>query len=336
MLEIDGRNGNIDLVGRIIDIGANENGISRGFQNRTSDPSLSTGNIRSLGGVNTYTAPQFRLRHSGGANGTTTTVFLGVDAGSFDIIASIVGLQNDATPTASNGKNIFKTGDGLLRYSGTTANQLTGTTAVMAGTLELNKTPDVADGGTAVGGTLQIGDNVTTAMVKLSQSEQLAMGQAINVSSTGTLDFANATDNTSTTATLTIGATTSGKVLTSPTGNWVHRGDVTVTPRPGINTAVSSSISGNVQLTTGAAAARVYTVNDSPADVELIVTANITDIPAFAGGISKAGAGRMSLAPTTASTYTGAVAVTAGVLRITGDTAPGSTAAELRSATVPC
>ena len=331
VLELDGTtpNGNIILTGRVLDIAGADNGTARGFLNRTSTAAVFTGIFRSLGGNNQVIAPaaipQVRLRHQND-NGNDTNMFWSVDAGSLDINAAIVGLENDATPTADTGRSILKTGGGTLRYSGSGQNNIVGTTAIFNGTLELNKTPDVLEAGLAIAGPLQVGDNVTPGTVVWLNNEQIVLNVAISVASNGALNLNNFADNTSVTTTLTVGETTSSQVLTGATGNWVHRGDVAVVLRPGVTAAAPPAlISGHVQLTTTAAASRTYTVNDGPGAVELLVNANFTE-GATVGGLIKAGAGRLAMTSPDASTFTGNVAVNAGVLQIHGDNDLGTNA----------
>lgn len=99
-------------------------------------------------------------------------------------------------------------------------------------------------------------------------------------------------------------------------------GDSTVTPRPGIQTAVPAQIIGTGKvalLAVGAlAGTRTFTVNDGSGLVELSIVPGLIDQPPNAtpvpASLNKAGAGRLNLAG--ASTYTGSVTISAGVLGV--------------------
>lgn len=99
-------------------------------------------------------------------------------------------------------------------------------------------------------------------------------------------------------------------------------GDSTVSPRPGILTAVPAQIigTGNVALLAAGAltGTRTFTVNDGSGLVELSIIPGLIDHPPsatpVAANLNKAGAGRLNLAGD--GTYTGTVTVSAGVLRI--------------------
>jgi autotransporter-associated beta strand protein len=113
---------------------------------------------------------------------------------------------------------------------------------------------------------------------------------------------------------MTLGSTASADII-SGAGTLELLNNITVTPFPGINTSVAATITGNLRITSGAAATRTYTVNDGPAEVELLVSALISDDGVNAGAVTKAGAGRMTFSGN--NTYSGTTTVNAGgVLRI--------------------
>lgn len=327
VLEIDGTtaNGPVNIAQIVLDLAGNENGTSRGFLNRTSTAAVHTGIVRNLGGANTITSPaaaasQIRLRHSGGANGNVTTIFVGVDAGSLNLDGAITGLQNDGVPTAAANKNVYKTGAGTLRYSGTTNNTINGTTTVFAGTLELNK----AGTAIAMSGPLQVGDNVgadnSDQVVYTGTSTDMIGDVAVTVQSTGVLNLGASSDVYAGAGTLNwvIGQNASADVITT-TGNVLSTA-YNVTVLPGVSTALPATASGILNLGSGT---KTFTVNDGPGEVELQINSQVIENVA-ASGVTKAGAGRMFLNPTTASTYTGPVLVSGGVLRIASDSALGT------------
>lgn len=320
-MEIDGTTVPVNLINRNLVLFFPDNSTASGFLNSF------TGTLRNIAGNNSVTGT-IDLRNIA-ANGNNGSVYIGVDSGLLDLNGTIQGSQNVTGATLQNNRNLYKVGGGTLRTSGTTGNTLTLTTFVMAGTLELNKSPGTAGAGIALAGPLVVGDNdgPGTDTVRLLANEQIPLNLAITVNCTGLFDLGNFSNNTSTTATLVVGATSSAQVTTSVLGDWIHRGDVIVNIRPGILTAVPVTISGNLQLTNTAAATRTFTVNDSPGTVELQVTANISDDGTNAGALTKAGAGRMVLRPTVANTYLGVTTVNAGALMIQNINALGSTTA---------
>src|SRR5205823_5646445 len=97
--------------------------------------------------------------------------------------------------------------------------------------------------------------------------------------------------------------------------------DVTVNVSPG-GTPVAASLTGGILLTLGSAAQRTYTVNDSAAIDDLIVSASLGETVGFAGGLIKAGAGRLVLSGT--SDFTGITNINAGELLVTNPSALGS------------
>jgi fibronectin-binding autotransporter adhesin len=318
VLELDGTtaNGPVNLTNFVPELIGVDNGFARGYLNRSSTIDFYTGILRNLGGSNSITSPaaagnQIRLRHAPNNNANLTTLFVGIDAGSLNLNGALTGLQNDAVPTAANNKSVIKTGGGTLRYSGGTGNTITGTTAVFDGVLELNKTAGQA---IANGGALQSGDNVggnNSAEVRYipgSAADQIGSG-AVTINADGLLNLNGygLTDTFNGLLTLITGATMSGDVATGAGTNFDPLGNVTVSVRPGVNTAVPATITGGVSM----AATRTFTVNGSPADVQLSIPAVISG----AGGLTKSSNGRLVLSG--ANTYAGAVTINSpGALRV--------------------
>ena len=147
----------------------------------------------------------------------------------------------------ANNRSLLKVGTGTLRYSGTTANTITGTTAVLAGTLELNKTAGGADGGLAVAGPLVVGDNVSGSTDTLRLARQRADGHQPGDHRAAAPARSICTASPTTPpplATLTSGRPPAASGDQHGAGNWIHRGDVTVILRPGITTAVPAPSAG--------------------------------------------------------------------------------------------
>ena len=237
----------------------------------------------------------------------------------------------------SGGGALIKAGAGELEMGGSAANTYTGGTTIDEGTVRLNKS-----GGTSAASAQALGvnDNVTVGdnvggdnadqLIGISSfnllHDQTSNGQII-VNSTGLINLNGQSENlsavTSPNLTLVVGPTASGDFTTGAAGNTVNlRGDVTVNVLAG-GTPVAATISGNILLSLATAAQRTFTINDSAALDDLIVSANLGETSGFAAGIIKAGNGRMTV--TGNNTYTGVVNVNAGEFNVASATALGST-----------
>ena len=281
----------------------------RGFLNRTSTAAVHTGVLRSLAGCQQHRAPPARS-----ACGTTTTT---PTQGPFS------SASMRAASTSSARSSAWRTTP--RRRSPTTARSRRSGPArcapaarrehdhrhdsVLEGILELNKTT-----GPAVAGTLNIGDNVggdSSAQVRYvsgAGADQIG-AVTVNIGTDGLLNLNNygATDTVGA-VTMIAGDTSSARIATgSATTNLDFTG-LTVTGRPGITTAVAATVTGGLSF----AATRTLTVNDSPGDVELAVSAVIGQ--SATSGLTKAGAGRLVLSGN--NTYDGGTTVSAGALRV--------------------
>jgi autotransporter-associated beta strand protein len=322
VLELDGSAGAVEIAGRVLELVSPDSGTARGFLNRTSTEAVHTGILRNLAGDNSITSNQIRLRNVAD-NANAGTMYLGADAGSLNLIGAIIGLENDATPTVANNRTLYKVGGGTLTLSGTTANTYTGNTAVMAGTLQLNKSGTVA---AVAGGTVYVGDNAGSANSDrlvygaAGGTDQIA-GAAINVTvgTSGQIDFGNTLEDVINTLTLTVGDSFSSSATSDVSGE-IKAGVYAVNVRPGINSAVAAAISGNLDV---GAADKTFTVNDGPGDVELNIPATV--VATGTAGVIKAGAGRLALSGD--NTYNGGTTVSAGALRIEHADALGDTGA---------
>ncbi|WP_425614644.1 autotransporter-associated beta strand repeat-containing protein [Anatilimnocola sp. NA78] len=337
VLEIDGSGGPVNITGRVLDLSLTDiNNLSglntRGYLNRTSTADVFTGTLRSLAGVNSIVSPVGQIRLRNVTDGTnSSTIAIGVDAGSLDLDGAIIGLENDTTPTAAANRAVYKVGPGTLRTSGA-ANTITGGFNVLDGTLELNKTT-----GPAISGALQIGDNAglnDSAEVRYVSGALTAdqIGNvAVTVNTDGLLNLNNLgsfTDSTSGLITLILGETMSGDIATgSATTHLDPAGGITVTPFTGIVTATPATIAGSLQL----AATRTITTNDSPANIELNISAVISQ--SAAAGVTKAGAGRLALSA--ANTYAGTTTISGGALQVQHLDALGDTGADTTTIVSP-
>ena len=213
---------------------------------------------------------------------------------------------NLAGPISGPG-GFTKTGFGTLIYSGSSGNTYAGDTVVEYGTLELGKA-----GGTAAAiryGTLFIGDGVGGAdadVVRLVADNQLWSTVPIIITASGWLDLDGHKDIV---GPLTFSA---GRASSGAGGLIRLGGDVTAN-------FVSSgrpTIEGNVLLD----ATRVFTIANSGGSPDLSLSAAISGD----GGLTKTGAGALSLAASNA--FTGAVTINEGLIYLYDNAALGSTA----------
>jgi autotransporter-associated beta strand protein len=263
------------------------------------DSSQAMGALRSTGGANTWT----------GAIDLASNAAIGVDAGSvLDINAPIGSAQ-----TGVNNRQLTKAGDGVLRLSGNVANTFTGTTTVLRGTLELNKT-----GVLAMQSSLVIGDNFsgdTAATVRLLQDNQLprldlnnTTLNTLTVNSSGLLDLNGHSDEIGH-LTLFEGVTYSADVTTGA-GTLIMDGNLTLTAYQGTNgQSPAATISGKLDLGTffsggTGITTRTFLVNESSSPniaTDLIISAVISGTSDIS--ITKTGA--VTLRLTGANTYAG-------------------------------
>ena len=205
------------------------------------------------------------------------------------------GATNDLeiSSIVSNG-GITKTGAGLLRLGGASANTFTGTTTVNDGTLVLAKT--AANG--AVAGPLVIGDSSGTDIVRLDADNQIADSAAVTINSAGQFNLNGFNETIA-------GLTMTGGSITTGAGELTLGGNVTTNA-----SSAAAAISGNLDL--GGATLNFNVANGSAA-TDLDVTATVTN-----GGVIKEGAGTLSLS----GTFSGGVTLNAGTLA-GGITIPG-------------
>src|SRR5262249_26781146 len=123
-----------------------------------------------------------------GATASTDRAFTltAATTSTFDVTTNNLTISGAAAATTGS---LAKIGAGTLTFSGTTANAYTGTTTVIAGELDLNKTAGI----NAIGGALVIGDDDGTAdhdIVKLLATNQMPSA-SVTVTSSGKLDLNN-------------------------------------------------------------------------------------------------------------------------------------------------
>jgi autotransporter-associated beta strand protein len=245
-----------------------------------------TGAVHSLSGNNTFLS-------SAGITINPSTVVIGVDSGRL----TFSGVVNDT----GVGANLTKVGGGgALRLDGPSNNTYSLTTTVNEGTLELGKT-----GAIAVPGNLTVGDGsggVSSDVVQLLQSGQVASTSVVTINSSGLLDLNNFSN--------AIGPLTmTGGTIASGTGTLTLGGNVTT-----MASASVATISGKLAL---GSAPRTFTVADGAADPDMSVSAATSG----SGNLTKAGVGTLALSGN--NSYTGTTAVSAGVIRALSNLALG-------------
>ena len=249
--------------------------------------------------------------HAEGTRVLTNAVTLAGDfnvggAGSLTLSASIL--------QSGGARALTKAGAGTLVFSGAGANTYTGSTTINEGTLELSKTAGV----NAIGGVLVIGDGVGIDSVKLTASNQIADLQTVTINSTdlnnrGLLDLNGNSDTIS---------------VLNMTGGVATFGFGTLTLNDGLftNSASTSAFvsTGTVNL---AGTTSSFAIADGTAANDADISAVITN-----GGITKTGAGLLLLSA--ANTFAGGLTVSAGTVAFGSNTAAGTGALTLGTATV--
>jgi fibronectin-binding autotransporter adhesin len=317
-LEIDGSAGGVNITNRHLILFLPDAGVSQGSS--LGSLNLGGGVLRNVSGTSSVIG-QIDLRNIAN-NGNGGTVYIGVDSGSLELVGQLYGTRNDGSTTATHNRSLIKVGAGTLRTSGSADNLLTGTVAVVEGTLELNK----SGAARAIVGSLVVGDNYggddadLLLYVDGAGGDQIEQNVgSVTVNSSGRVDFGSVNDTIS--ALILVVGETSGDVVTG-SGTLISTG-YTVNVRPGTSAAAAPAvIAGNLNLGT---ATKTFTVNGGPGAVELELSATLKE-NASGVGITKAGTGRMVLDPAGVSDYSGAVTINAGVLNIRQNSALGTEA----------
>jgi autotransporter-associated beta strand protein len=213
----------------------------------------------------------------------------------------------DISAVISDG-GLFKTGAGLLRLDGSSANTYTGLTTVSAGTLKLAKSNGVA----AVPQDLTINGGGTVFELG---SDQIPDTTIVTVNSLGTLDLSDQFD--------TIGQLqVNGGIVNIDSGRLTVNGGLTMTGGQFLGfgvlllasdvviNAASGSVSINPKLDLGGVS-RTFTVADGAADVDLEIEGIVQD-----GGLTKAGPGTLRLDGDADNTDTGVLTVSGGTLEL--------------------
>jgi fibronectin-binding autotransporter adhesin len=223
-------------------------------------------------------------------NGSST---LTLSSGNIEVTSASDTATINAPIGGSSG--FGKSGDGTLVFSGSNANVYTGTTTVGAGTLHLNKS-----GGNAIPGDLTIGQGTgaaSSAIVTQGADNQIPDTATVTIGSDGFWNLASG-NRSETIAGLTM---TTGSIATG-SGTLTVGGNITTNAN-----AASATISGLLNL--GGAFSEI-TVADGSADVDLDISANISN-----GSVSKLGAGTVSTSGTNSA---GILSVDGGALNQSG------------------
>jgi autotransporter-associated beta strand protein len=272
------------------------------------DATTITGDIgfTSTGGV-LYNGVATIATVNGNVNLSTTAHVFNINNG-----AAAIDMEFGSTGVISGTGTITKsTGTGVLQFSGSNANTYTGLTTINAGELRLNKTAGV----NAVGGSATINAGGT---LSLQAADQIAAAGAVTISG-GVFDM-NTFPETIARLVFSSGtfSQTGSTPITAPTltlqgaGNALTVGTVTISNTVKIaltgtgaivNTAATSgTINADIDL-----GSSTHTVNVGAGGVLLIQGAI-----SGAGGLSRAGTGQLTLAGTTANTYSGLTTLGAG------------------------
>jgi len=292
-----------------------EGGISFGSGSSADE----IGSLRNIAGNNTLT---------GGIDIGGTTV-VGVNTGTRLTVTGQV-----SAPTSTTNQFV-KAGGGALQLGGSQSNIIRGTTTVLQGTLELNKT----GGAQALYGALTVGDSQAgdnTATVLWLGNNQVAeldlyntAINAVTLNAGGVLNLNNFTDILGT-LTLTVGQTYSSDVTMGGTGTLATLGAITVNAFQGSSgvspaaTIANGTLNLDPLFSGGAALThKVITVNDTQLNnvaADLVISANIT------GGagvqFEKNGGGTLRLSGN--NTYSGNTVLTTGIVEVGSDTAFGT------------
>ena len=255
-------------------------------------------------------ATSARATPSSAAHSAVISAAVQLSAGvhSFHVSMGPAAVDLDVTGAVQGapGAGLTKTNNGTMLFSGSSSNSYTGTTTVLAGTLELGKTgPD----NSSIHGPLTISANTayaSAAVVRLVDSNEVNDSTSVTVYRSGLFDLNNRNEY--------IGALTlvGGQVSTG-TGVLSLNRDLTAQSAAA---NAPSRITGKLSLGPPGNYARTFTVNQGPAPAaaDLIING------AISGSINqvlvKNGTGTLKLTGSTPNTFVGETKVNQGVLEL--------------------
>jgi autotransporter-associated beta strand protein len=237
---------------------------------------------------------------------------LGAATRTFDVTAGPgdVGLKITGPISGTGDAGLIKDGAGTLQFAGSSANTYKGTTSVIAGRLQLNKS---GSDNQSIPAALTIGSDAQdapTASVQLLDNNEINDGAAITVTDKGLLDLNNHSDY--------VGALTlhGGQVKT---GTGVLSLNATLTADSN-DDHQPSRITGNLNLGPKEGTySRVFNIDNSASDLGLIINGVISGQKNAT--LYKTGVGALQLAGSTSNTFEGTTRVKEGVLELNKDAA---------------
>ena len=238
-----------------------------------------------------------------GTGGTTGTLGTGAVVNT----GTLTFNRSDSFPVSNNitgvGGNLVLAG-GTMTLTGSTPNTYTGTTTITNGTLVLNTT--MADA--AISGTIVVGDNTGaagSAVLRLAVSQQVPFPATITVNADGRLEQ-NGSENF---AAMVLGSATGGGTVTIGPANSLGIVSGTVT-------TVASPTGSTIGGTTGSffPGGAVLTVANGSALNDLTITSFLQG----SGGLTKAGAGRLTITNDSTFGFTGTIVMQSGDLVVNG------------------
>jgi len=244
-----------------------------------------------------------------------------VNAGARLTVSGNIFLENTTLTVTGSGSNVLsgiisgtggvtKSGTGPLAFTGSFANQYTGTTTVNAGSLLLHKIPFNA----AFAGPLVIGDGaggVGADVVRLMISDEIPESSLITINGSGLLDLNNTPEMIGDLVLNAGGNVQAGTSILTLTNT------SSVAVVPGGSPLGISEISGGLQLT----ASHTFTVSNGVFGPDLELSGQVSG----PGGILKNGTGTLDLLAS--NTFAGAVTINAGSILAGDNSAMGTTAA---------
>lgn len=276
-------------------------------------PGFASGALRNMNGNNTITGG-VQIGWTGGTETPATDATVNIDLGTQLTLSGVI----------SGSSNLTLTGGGTAVYSGTSANTMSGTTTINAGSLQLNKTAGV----NALAGNVTISPTATllldapnqiknTSIVTLNGGTFNMAGNAVTIGSlifnTGTLSQGGAALSLASTAATALSLS---DAISIP-------GDISFTAAGGVTytgTTTRATLSGNVSLGT---TAHTFNIADGTDTIDM----DISGVVSGTGSITKStGTGVLQFSGSSSNTYSGATTINAGSLllnKTAGTTAVG-------------